>query len=71
MVCFKEKFNGETIFHLKRIKVVLLHVKGLIKTIAKFKAEKILLTFVSQTKHPFEGHKILYTKTMVLCSIKH
>ena len=47
MVCFKEKFNGETIFHLKRIKVVLLHVKGLIKTIAKFKAEKILLTFVS------------------------
>ena len=47
MVCFKEKFNVEIIFHLKRIKVVLLRVKGLIKTIAKFKAEKILLTFVS------------------------
>ena len=36
---------------IKRIKVFLLQVKGLIKVIVKFRAENILCTYVSCTKH--------------------
>ena len=46
-------------------KVVLLEVKGLIQIIVKFKAEKNLCTFLS-IKHPFKGHEISITKTIVL-----
>ena len=46
-------------------KVVLLEVKGLIQIIVKFRAEKILRTFLS-IKHPFEGHDIAIMKTIVL-----
>ena len=54
------KTNGEIILKNYSIEklLVLLQVKALIKIIFKFMAEKILRTFVSCTKHPFEGHKI-------------
>ena len=60
--------NGEITFHLQRTlkKGVLLQVKGLIQLIVKFRAAKTLYPFVSYTKHPFQGRKILYTKQ--LCS---
>ena len=37
--------------------VVLLQVKSLIKIIVKFRAELVLCTFASFTKHAFEGRK--------------
>ena len=50
-------------------KVILLEVKGLIQIIVKFRAEKILCTFLS-IKHPFEGHEISIMKTVVLIKNK-
>ena len=46
-------------------KVLLLEVKGLIQIIMKFRAEKILCTFLS-IKHPFQGHEISIMKTILL-----
>ena len=47
-------------------KVVLLQVKVIINSIiVKSKAEKVLCTFVSCTKHPIEGHEILCTKIVI------
>ena len=39
-------------------KVCVTQVKALIKTIVKFRAEKILRRFFSGTKLPFEGQSI-------------
>ena len=39
-------------------KVVLLKVKGLLQIIVKFRAKKMLCTFLS-IKHTFEGHETL------------
>ena len=61
-------FIVDIIFHLKRIateKNVLLQVKGLIQIMVKFRAKKILCTLPSPTKHPFKGHKISCTKTIM------
>ena len=45
---------------------LLLQVKVIINSIiVKSKAEKVLCTFVSSTKHPIEGHEILCTKTVI------
>ena len=45
---------------------LLLQVKVIINSIiVKSKAEKVLCTFVSCTKHPIEGHEILCTKTVI------
>ena len=43
----KKKFDGETIFHWKRMKIMFLQVKGLIKVIVKFRVEKILYALKS------------------------
>ena len=48
-------------FHLKKILKRYVITK-LDKNIVKFGAEKILSTFVSCTKRPFEGQKISCTK---------
>ena len=37
----------------------MIQVKDLIKIIVKFRAEKVLCSFVSCTKHLFEEHKII------------
>ena len=62
--------NVEIMFHSAFAKdtekVVLLEVKGLIKITVKFRAKKKCFVYVSVTKHPFEGHEMLITKTIVL-----
>ena len=40
-------------------------MKDLIKVIIKFNVEKVLGTFVSYTKDPFEGCKISFTKMIL------
>ena len=37
----------------------MIQAKDLIKIIVKFKAEKVLCTFLSCAKHLLEGHKII------------
>ena len=62
MVCFKNMCNGEIIFHFKKEtqNIVLLQMKGLIRITDKFRTEKISLhTYLSSTKHLFEGREIL------------
>ena len=44
--------------------------KSLIEVVVKFKAEKILCTFLSCTKHLFEGHKISCTKSISYAYLK-
>ena len=39
-----------------------LQVKSLIQITVNFRTEKKLCTFLSSTKHPFQGHEILRTK---------
>ena len=72
---FKRKclFNGEIMFHSafkkdteKAVLGIKLEVKGLIKIIKKFKAEKTLCTFLSHHQTSFEGYGISITKTIVL-----
>ena len=41
---------------------MLLYMKGLVRIIATFRAEKILCMFASCTKHPFEGSEIISTE---------
>ena len=63
----KKMLNREITFHVERIiKRLLLSVKGLIQVNAKFRVEKIMYTFLSHTKHPFEEHKEWCIKTIVL-----
>ena len=45
--------------------VLILQMKDLMQIFLKFRAEKILCRFLLSTKHPFEGHEILCTKTTV------
>ena len=45
--------------------MVLLQAKVLIQFRVKFRLEKILCTFLSFTRYPFERHKMLRTETMV------
>ena len=61
----KKMFNGEIIFYLKRIKVVLLQVKGFIQIIVKFRAEESLCTFLVLVLSCYEGYKISCSKTVV------
>ena len=73
--CVSKKvfYDGEIIFHLKGILKMLRYYKwkkGLIQIIVKFWAEKPLYTFLSCTKHPFEGHKISCTKTINYAHLK-
>ena len=66
-------FNGEKGYllkgyiNLKRIPTenVLIKMKELMKIIVRFMAENILCTFLSSSKHPFEGHEISDTRTIV------
>ena len=51
-------------------KVVLLLVKDLIQIIVKFRAKKLLCMFLSCTKYPIEGHKILCMKTVSYAHLK-
>ena len=54
---------------LKRIyteEIVLLHEKGFIQSIVKFRTEKILCKFLSSSKYSFEGHELLCTRTTAL-----
>ena len=44
---------------------MLLTVEGFVNIIVKFRAERILCTFVSCTKHPFEGHNIMHEDDFV------
>ena len=62
---WKKKFNGEIIFHCRKWKIVLLQVKDLIKVSVKLWDEKIFCTFVSCTRHPFEGHNIVHEDVCV------
>ena len=65
MVCLKKMFNGKIIFHLKR-RLKKLTISDRLDTITvKFRTEKKLRKFVSSTKHPFGGLKILCTKYRV------
>ena len=69
----KEMFNGEKIFHIKKIpcwKVVLFQMNSLIHFMVKFRAETCFCTFLSCTKHFFEGHKIWCTKTIYSNTLK-
>ena len=60
MMCLKEKVWWWNSISLKKDKgCVIIQVKDLIKIIVKVRADKILYTFVSCTKHLFEGHKII------------
>ena len=64
MVCLNKMFNSDIIFRFKKEdgKILLLQIKGLIQFVDKFRTEKISLhVSLSSTKHPFEGHEILYT----------
>ena len=64
---FKENVQWKNIsFKNDTEKIVLiLQMKDLMQICLKFRAEKILCRFLLSTKHPFEGHEILCTKTTV------
>ena len=63
---FKENVQWKNIsFKNDTEKIVLiLQMTGLMQIFLKFRAEKIC-RFLLSTKHPFEGHEILCTKTTV------
>ena len=55
MVCLIKMFKWRNIsFKKGPEKIVLLHVKGLIRIIVKFRTEKKLCTFLSSLSHPLE-----------------
>ena len=58
-------FNSAIKKDAEKVVLLLLEVKGLIQIIVKFRADKHFV-YVSITKHPFEGHKTLITKTIVV-----
>ena len=58
-------FNSAFKKDAEKVVLLLLEVKGLIQIIVKFRADKNFV-YVSITKHPFEGHEILITKTIVI-----
>ena len=58
-------FNSAFKKDAEKVVLLLLEVKGLIRIIDKFRADKNFV-YVSITKHSFEWHKVSITKTVML-----
>ena len=67
MVCLNKMFNGETIFHFRRRlkRLCFYKWKAWYKLLSSAGLKKNICTFLSSTRHAFEGHKILSTRYCV------